>query len=43
MYASQHCSRRGGHFDRSMKLGTTIIGQATDDIIDKGLGTARFL
>ena len=27
-YASQRCSRRGGHFDRSMKLGTTIIGQA---------------
>jgi carbon-monoxide dehydrogenase large subunit len=33
----------GSHSGRSMKLATTIIGQATDDIIDKGRKIAGFL
>ena len=33
----------GSHSGRSMKLATTIIGQATDDIIDKGRKIASFL
>jgi len=33
----------GSHSGRSMKLATTIIGQATDDIIDKGRMIASFL
>ncbi|HEV2099105.1 MAG TPA: molybdopterin cofactor-binding domain-containing protein, partial [Stellaceae bacterium] len=33
----------GSHSGRSMKLATTIIGQATDDIIDKGRRIAGFL
>ncbi len=33
----------GSHSGRSMKLATTIIGQATDDIIDKGHKIASFL
>ena len=33
----------GSHSGRSMKLATTIIGQATDDIIDKGRKIASVL
>jgi aerobic carbon-monoxide dehydrogenase large subunit len=33
----------GSHSGRSMKLATTIIGQATDEIIDKGRKIASFL
>ena len=33
----------GSHSGRSMKLATTIIGKATDDIIDKGRKIAGFL
>ncbi len=33
----------GSHSGRSMKLAATIIGQATDDIIDKGRKIASFL
>ena len=33
----------GSHSGRSMKLATTIIGKATDDIIDKGRKIASFL
>ena len=33
----------GSHSGRSMKLATMIIGQATDDIIDKGRKIASFL
>src|SRR5271165_7461655 len=33
----------GAHSGRSMKLATTIIGEATDDIIDKGRKIASFL
>jgi aerobic carbon-monoxide dehydrogenase large subunit len=33
----------GSHSGRSMKLATSIIGQATDDIIDKGRKIAGFL
>jgi len=33
----------GSHSGRSMKLATTIIGQATDDIIDKGRRIASHL
>jgi carbon-monoxide dehydrogenase large subunit len=33
----------GSHSGRSMKLATTIIGKATDDIIDKGRQIASFL
>ena len=33
----------GSHSGRSMKLATTIIGQATDDIIDKGRTIASVL
>src|SRR5208282_5894321 len=33
----------GSHSGRSMKLATTIIGQATDDIIDTGRKIAGFL
>jgi carbon-monoxide dehydrogenase large subunit len=33
----------GSHSGRSMKLATTIIGTATDDIIDKGRKIASFL
>jgi aerobic carbon-monoxide dehydrogenase large subunit len=33
----------GSHSGRSMKLATAIIGQATDDIIDKGGKIAAFL
>ena len=43
MYVAQHRSGRGGHSGRSTKLATTIIGQATDDIIDKGRKMVSFL
>ena len=33
----------GSHSGRSMKLAVTIVGQATDDIIDKGRRIAGFL
>ena len=33
----------GSHSGRSMKLATTIIGKATDDIIEKGRKIASFL
>src|SRR5437868_13627598 len=33
----------GSHSGRSMKLAVTIVGQATDDIIDKGRKIAGFL
>jgi len=33
----------GSHSGRSMKLAATIIGQATDDIIDKGRKIASFM
>src|SRR5215470_17916011 len=33
----------GSHSGRSMKLATTIIGQATDDIIERGRKIASFL
>ena len=33
----------GSHSGRSMKLATSIIGQATDDIIDKGRKIASYL
>src|SRR5947209_2767958 len=33
----------GSHSGRSMKLATTVIGQATDDIVDKGRRIAGFL
>jgi hypothetical protein len=34
--ASDGYDRFCSHSGRSMKLATTIIGKATDDIIDKG-------